>query len=127
MHFVTLKLISPFYSSLEILLWFRPPLRRRLEELEEQANKVAGRSFCLSSPKEVSAILFEHLKLPLPASRIKSGGFSTAAEVQTTVIPLDHVHQKHSSARASQGDCVRPCTLDLANVTLAASDQVPLS
>ncbi|KAL4428417.1 hypothetical protein ABPG75_002506 [Micractinium tetrahymenae] len=60
-----------------------PLLERRIAELEAMAHAAAGEPFCLSSPQEVSRILFEKLKLPPPpcAKELKSGGYSTGQEV----------------------------------------------
>ncbi|EFN55218.1 hypothetical protein CHLNCDRAFT_52598 [Chlorella variabilis] len=60
-----------------------PMLQRRIEELEGMAHAEAGQEFSLSSPQEVSRILFEVLKLAPPpcAKDLKSGGYSTGQEV----------------------------------------------
>lgn len=40
-------------------------LTARLDELEKQAFAIAGEEFNLSSPKQLQAILFEKLNLPV--------------------------------------------------------------
>ncbi|MEP6511412.1 MAG: DNA polymerase I [Dokdonella sp.] len=40
-------------------------LARRMHELTEQAFAIAGRNFSLDSPKQLQAILFDELKLPI--------------------------------------------------------------
>ena len=50
-------------------------LDQDIKELEEQAYKLAGEEFNLSSPKQLAKILFEKLKLP--SGRKTKTGFST--------------------------------------------------
>jgi DNA polymerase I-like protein with 3'-5' exonuclease and polymerase domains len=53
--------------SPDILQQQRPPMLRRLQQLERAAAELAGGvSFNLSAPSEVSKVLFEKLKLPPP-------------------------------------------------------------
>ena len=62
------------------------PLERYIKALQAQAVKLAGMSFSLDSPKEVSQVLFEHLKLPVPpnSDALKGGLPSTKSEVSTS-------------------------------------------
>ena len=53
----------------------------RIAQLEESLYKIAGTPFNVNSPKQLSEILFERLKLP-PVKKIKTG-FSTNEEVLT--------------------------------------------
>ena len=55
-------------------------LAERLKELEQQAYDEAGETFNLASPKQLSAILFEKLKIPTK-KKTKTGQYSTAEEV----------------------------------------------
>ena len=55
-------------------------LATRLKELEQQAFEAAGESFNLSSPKQLQAILFEKLGLPV-ISKTPKGQPSTAESV----------------------------------------------
>ena len=55
-------------------------LARRIHALEEQAYATAGRRFNLGSPKQIGAIFFEELKLPVVA-RTPTGAPSTAESV----------------------------------------------
>ena len=55
-------------------------LAKRLAELEELAYAEAGKSFNLSSPKQLQAILFEELNLPV-IKKTPKGAPSTAEEV----------------------------------------------
>ncbi|KAK9789551.1 hypothetical protein WJX73_010627 [Symbiochloris irregularis] len=68
-----------------LLKQIKAPLKRRLYELEMLAYKAAGENFCMGSSKEVSQILFEKLKLPVPPSAhttsSKSGYWSTGKQV----------------------------------------------
>ncbi|MBD3609777.1 MAG: DNA polymerase I [Gammaproteobacteria bacterium] len=55
-------------------------LARRMMELEQQAHELAGEAFNLGSPKQLQAILFEKLELPVIAKTPK-GQPSTAENV----------------------------------------------
>jgi DNA polymerase-1 len=55
-------------------------LAERLKELEQQAYDEAGETFNLASPKQLSAILFEKLKIPTK-KKTKTGQYSTAEDV----------------------------------------------
>jgi len=55
-------------------------LAERMKELEKQAYDEAGETFNLASPKQLSAILFEKLKIPTQ-KKTKTGQYSTAEEV----------------------------------------------
>lgn len=52
----------------------------RLSELEIEAHNIAGKSFNLSSPKQLQTILFEELKIPV-LKKTPKGAPSTAEEV----------------------------------------------
>jgi DNA polymerase-1 len=55
-------------------------LAERMKELEKQAFDEAGETFNLASPKQLSVILFEKLKIPTQ-KKTKTGQYSTAEEV----------------------------------------------
>ncbi|MCP4284088.1 MAG: DNA polymerase I, partial [Gammaproteobacteria bacterium] len=55
-------------------------LNQRLEALEQQAYTVAGRTFNLSSPKQIGEIFFDQLNLPV-ISKTPKGAPSTAESV----------------------------------------------
>lgn len=55
-------------------------LGQRLDELEIEAHNLAGKSFNLSSPKQLQQILFEELKIPV-IKKTPKGAPSTAEEV----------------------------------------------
>ncbi len=56
-------------------------LSRRLADLEQEAYKLAGRPFNVSSPLQVGTILFEEMQIDPKARRTKSGAWSTAEDV----------------------------------------------
>ncbi len=60
---------------------------QRIQELESQIYKIAGEEFNLNSPKQLSSVLFEKLKLPV-VKRTKTG-FSTDEGV-LTVLAKNH-------------------------------------
>ncbi|MDE7396341.1 MAG: DNA polymerase I, partial [Muribaculum sp.] len=53
----------------------------RLEEMEQEAYRLAGESFNTASPAQVGEILFGKLQLDPKAKRTKKGSFSTTEEV----------------------------------------------
>lgn len=53
---------------------------QRLDELEIEAHNLAGKSFNLSSPKQLQQILFDELKIPV-VKKTPKGAPSTAEEV----------------------------------------------
>ena len=55
-------------------------ITQRLKELEQEAFEVAGEEFNLSSPKQLQAILFEKMQLPV-VKKTPSGAPSTNEEV----------------------------------------------
>ncbi len=56
-------------------------LTEDLRELEEEAYRLAGTSFNLSSPMQVGEILFDKLKIDSKAKRTKRGFYSTTEEI----------------------------------------------
>ena len=54
---------------------------RRMQELEEQAYKLAGHSFNLGSPKQLGEVLFDELQLGGAGRKTKTGNYATGAEV----------------------------------------------
>jgi len=68
----------------------RAPLQRSVEEIEEEAQRLAGCQFNLGSSAEVSNILFNVLKLAVPpnAKPLRGGKlYSTGAEVCFVLSP----------------------------------------
>ncbi len=63
-----------------LLLKQSQELAGKMHELEQQAYAVAGRSFNLSSPKQIGQIFFEELALPV-VSKTPKGAPSTAESV----------------------------------------------
>ncbi len=64
-------------------------LAQRISALEEQAYTSAGRRFNLGSPKQIGAILFDELGLPV-VSRTPKGAPSTSEEVLERLAAEDH-------------------------------------
>lgn len=56
-------------------------LEKKLEVIERAAYKAAGEEFSLSSPKQLSKLLFETLQLDIEKSRKIQSGYSTDAAV----------------------------------------------
>lgn len=63
-------------------------LATRLQQLETQAHQLAGEAFNLNSPKQLQAILFDKLKLPV-MKKTPKGEPSTAVDVLET-LALDY-------------------------------------
>ena len=66
----------------QLLQDYSKVLTKRLNELENQAYDLAGESFNLSSPKQLQAILFDKLKLPV-LKKTPGGAASTDEETLT--------------------------------------------
>ncbi len=64
-------------------------LAQRMHELEQDAYKIAGRSFNMGSPKQIGQIFFEELGLPVIAKTPK-GAPSTAESVLQELAAQDH-------------------------------------
>lgn len=56
-------------------------LTGRLHELEEEAYRVAGERFNISSPAQVGYILFDRLKIDSSGKKTKKGSYSTSEEI----------------------------------------------
>jgi DNA polymerase-1 len=68
-------------------------LRQRMHEVTRRAHALAGHGFSLDSPKQLQAVLFEELKLPIVA-RTSTGQASTAEDA------LEELAQAHELPRA---------------------------
>ena len=64
-------------------------LAKRMHELEQDAYKIAGRSFNMGSPKQIGQIFFEELQLPVVAKTPK-GAPSTAESVLQQLADQGH-------------------------------------
>ncbi len=64
-------------------------LAKRMHELEQDAYKIAGRSFNMGSPKQIGQIFFEELELPVIAKTPK-GAPSTAESVLQELAEQGH-------------------------------------
>src|SRR5690625_7880830 len=62
-------------------------LTNQLETIEADIHELAGETFNINSPKQLSVILFE--KLQLPVIKKTKTGYSTAADV---LEKLEHEH-----------------------------------
>ena len=62
----------------------------KLKQLETKIFKIAGREFLISSPKQLSVVLFEELRLPKPSKKSKGGEYSTGAEVLDNLVRGGH-------------------------------------
>ncbi|EKE83392.1 DNA polymerase I [Idiomarina xiamenensis] len=74
-------------------------LATKLDKLEKQAFEMAGESFNLGSPKQLQAILFEKLELPI-IKKTPKGAASTAEDVLQELAhdyPLPEVILQHRS------------------------------
>lgn len=79
---------------LPLLFVCRSPLQRSLQEINKLAKEQAGCEFSLSSAQDVSNVLFNVLKLPVPpsasllrGSKLSTGKlYSTGAEVSSPLL-----------------------------------------
>ena len=53
----------------------------RLEAIRKRVLDEAGLDFNLNSPKQLSQVLFEHLKLPIPRGKERTTGYATDSDV----------------------------------------------
>lgn len=65
------------------------------KHLETLVFQMAGQEFNLGSPKQLSEILFEHLKLPTDQKKGKSGQYSTDSDVLESLAFQGHVIAEH--------------------------------
>ena len=65
---------------------------QRMAALEDEAHKLAGRSFNLGSPKQVGEILFDEMKLGdvVGAKRTKTGAWATGADALEDLAAYGH-------------------------------------
>ncbi|TCT24996.1 DNA polymerase I [Melghiribacillus thermohalophilus] len=67
-------------------------LKNRLDQIEKEIHELAGTTFNLNSPKQLSHILFE--KLNLPVIKKTKTGYSTSAEVLEQLKPYHEIIPK---------------------------------
>ncbi len=77
--------INGFKVNIDFLKEMSQKINFRLKELKETICNLAGTEFNINSPKQLSVILFEKLKLPI-IKKTKTG-YSTNAEVLNTLAP----------------------------------------
>ncbi|MGQ9707171.1 MAG: DNA polymerase I [bacterium] len=70
--------------DLERLKLLSSDVQNKINELEEKIYEIAGERFLITSPKQLSQILFEKLKLP--TKRKTKTGYSTDSEVLTQLM-----------------------------------------
>lgn len=77
---------------LDYFIWSAKDIVYRMELMQEVLYKIVGRPFDISSPREVSKILFDEFKIPPPEKLVvgKAGYLSTGEEV------LDALYAEHS-------------------------------
>ncbi|HCI05346.1 TPA: hypothetical protein DEX28_01220 [Patescibacteria group bacterium] len=69
---------------------FRKEVEKKLGKIEQRIFELAGEKLNLNSPKELSAVIYQKLKLPSKKSRkLKSGYFSTDSET------LEKIESQH--------------------------------
>ena len=81
--------INGFKVNVDVLKEMSQKMDFRLKELRETICNLAGTEFNINSPKQLSVILFEKLKLPI-IKKIKTG-YSTNAEVLNTLAPQHEI------------------------------------
>ncbi|MBI5353518.1 MAG: DNA polymerase I [Chloroflexi bacterium] len=76
---------TKFFSALSV------ELAKRLAEIEKEIYKLAGKTFNINSPQQLSDVLFNHLKLEPPdkGKKTATGFYSTSADV------LEALSDKH--------------------------------
>ncbi len=57
-------------KRVEHILRFPPKTRKRLQELEEDIHKIAGKKFDIDNEEDINKLLFQQLKLTRPKGRL---------------------------------------------------------
>jgi len=81
---------------------FSKSLKEELIGLEEQIYKLAGRSFNISSPKQLGEILFDELKLLKDARKTKTKQYSTSEDVLINLADDHEIIRKVLDYRSSK-------------------------
>ena len=86
----------------------------RMTELEQEAHAVAGQSFNLGSPKQIQAILFDDLKLPVRAKTPKGQPSTSESVLQELALdyPLPKLileHRAVSKLKSTYTDALPAC------------------
>ena len=61
-------------------------VHKQIKEIEKNIFKITGEEFNISSPKQLSVILFEKLNFPAVGKKNKSGGYSTDISTLETLL-----------------------------------------
>lgn len=69
----------------EALKFYGSQLGSKITELEKEIYEDAGETFNINSPKQLGAVLFEHMKIP--GGKKTKTGYSTAADVLEKLAP----------------------------------------
>ncbi len=70
----------------EALAEFSEKLRAEVERIEGEIHAMAGETFNINSPKQLSEVLFDKLKIPYPKKNAK-GHYSTNADILEKLAP----------------------------------------
>lgn len=107
-----------------------PLLERRLRELEHAAAALAGAPFNLSSPQEVSNVLYVRLGLPVPPSAkpTKSRGFGTGQDVllELREHPIARIIYEHRKLRTLINTFIQGFKLHLTHAPAVAYPDGPV-
>lgn len=98
--------------DLEYLSELRLRIEKQMEEAKAEAVKLAGRDFDITSPKTVSLLLFNELKLPIREGMVpgKSGYHSTDDDILGKYggVPIVQSILKHRKAAHTKSTFVMP-------------------
>lgn len=67
--------------DVEGLALFSKELEKAVLQIQEEIYRLAGTEFNIASPKQLGAVLFDHLKLDSKAKKTKTGQYSTSEDV----------------------------------------------
>ncbi len=72
--------------DVEFLRELSVDIRGKINKVEADIHRDSGETFNISSPKQLSTVLFEKMKLPAVGKKTKAGGYSTDMGTLETII-----------------------------------------
>ncbi len=72
-------------------------LKNKLQELEHSIHALSKNDFNISSPKQLSSVLFEQMSIKAPGRKNKTGAYSTDIETLETLLSDDELSQEQKT------------------------------
>lgn len=102
--------LNGVYVDIEYLKELSRIYGEKLDELAQKIYEIAGEPFNINSPKQVSRILFEKLKIKPKSKTAKTGDYSTRIEVleeladEHEIVPLILEYRKYQKLKSTYVD-----------------------